>query len=56
MDGNPQDDRLPINDALFFAKASNPSPFHRDPTPLVVFPHEKPFVRKGNSNTLPFRG
>ncbi len=51
LDGNPGDDLLPINDNLFFANASNSSSCD----PLLVFPHEKPFVREGTNARLPFR-
>jgi hypothetical protein len=54
-DGLPGDDRKPINDEMFFAKASNPNPYERDPEPLIVFPTEKPFVAEGTKTLLSFR-
>jgi hypothetical protein len=43
LDGNPGEDSVPINDDLYFSPPSNSIPW----APLLVFPHEKPFVRKG---------
>lgn len=55
-DGLPGETGKVINDALFFAHATDINPFHRDPEPLIVFPHEKPFVAAGSKTLLPFRG
>ena len=54
-DGLPSDHAKPISDELFFSNASAPDPGDRDPEPLIVFPHEKPFVRDGTKTLLPFR-
>lgn len=54
-DGLPGSQAKPLNDELFFANASNPDPYERDPEPLIVFPHEKPFVAEGTETLLPFR-
>lgn len=54
-DDLPGDNGKAINDELFFAHASDPNPYNRDPEPLIVFPHEKPFVAKGTNTLLSFR-
>ena len=51
----PGDDGRPINDERFFAHANNPNPYERDPEPLIVFPHEKPFVSAGTKTLLAYR-
>ncbi len=53
--GLPGGQTKPLNDELFFANASNLDPYERDPEPLIVFPHEKPFVAEGTKTLLPFR-
>jgi len=53
--GLPGDDGRPINDERFFAHAKNPNPYERDPEPLIVFPHEKPFVAAGTQTLLAYR-
>jgi hypothetical protein len=53
-DGLPGGDGKPINDERFFAHRHNPDPYERDPEPLIVFPHEKPFVAQGRQTHLPF--
>jgi len=53
-DGLPGDGSL-INDERFFAHANNPNPYERDPEPLIVFPHEKPFVAAGTDTLHTYR-
>lgn len=55
LDGSRPGEVLNINDERFFANAGNPSPYERDPEPLLVFPFEKDFVRSGSQNQLAFR-
>jgi len=55
-DGPPGENSKTINDEMFFARANNPDPYDRDPEPLIVFPHEKPFVANGTNTLLSFRG
>ena len=54
-DGLPGEVDKPLNDELFFAHSQNINPFERDPEPLIVFPHEKPFVSPGTNTLLSFR-
>jgi hypothetical protein len=54
-DGLPGDQGKPINDEMFFARCKNVNPFERDPEPLIVFPHDKPFVAHGTKTLLSFR-
>jgi hypothetical protein len=55
-DGPPGENGKTIDDEMFFARARNPNPYDRDPEPLIVFPHEKPFVANGTKTLLSFRG
>lgn len=54
-DGLPGAQTRPINNELFFSNASAPDPGDRNPEPLIVFPHEKPFLRNGSNTQLPCR-
>ncbi len=54
-DGQPGGDGNPINDERFFPQIPNRDPHEGDPEPLIVFPHEKPFVAPGIPTRLPCR-
>jgi hypothetical protein len=48
-------DPIVISDKLFFDKTPVANPYGRIPEPLIVFPHEKPFVKGGTDTLLTFR-
>jgi hypothetical protein len=54
-DGLPGDEQTLIDDERFFAYSQNVNPYEHDPEPLIVFPHEKPFVTAGTKTLLSFR-
>jgi hypothetical protein len=55
LDGAKPGENIELNDVRFFGNSSNPSPYDRDPEPLIVFPFEKDFVRSDSLNHFPFR-
>jgi hypothetical protein len=54
-DGLPGGNDQPINDEQFFPQRPNHDCYQENPQPLIVFPHEKPFVAPPSPRGLPFR-
>lgn len=54
IDGSPSQ-YVELTDERLLGQHNHPNPYERYPKPLIVFPHEKPFVPPGNQTLLHFR-